>query len=87
MDSTILAAQPAATRAPPKPVRAPGDHRWETPDEYAAQVNRPVHFAPTTHTACGIWISDPDREVIIRSSDDRKAVTCLKCKRSRKRLT
>lgn len=91
--STARAAQSSEPRGP-KP-KAPQHHNWNTAEELDAQLAMPVHLVtgkPSTlaeakdgnvrfHTACGLAVGLE----LLRSTDDRKAVTCAKCKSSRKR--
>lgn len=72
---------------------APQHHTWSTPDEYAAQVNMPLHRMlaqpvvpadadPHYVTACGLVLGAEGD--VIRVSD-AEPPTCPKCKRSKKR--
>ena len=88
--TTARAAQPNEPAGPsPAGVQS---HRWTTMDEYAAQIALPLHRllaapiipeegVPHYETACGLVVG----EVMLRQTGDPKAVTCKKCKGSRKK--
>lgn len=90
--STAKAAQPSEPKGPaPKGVQ---HHAWTTEAEYEKQIAMPVHLEGGVssiaeasdglmryHTACGKTVGLE----LLRTTDDRKDVTCTKCKASRKK--